>query len=246
MYVLVDNRTSLTNETEPLNVYLLFGTYKGIQKYAMMVETLFCQYLPFIVGAIVPFFSIADKFFHIIFVYMNYYRQASIYNVPYTDEVAIRILLNLLKIKENYTSSRPISWNLIGAGISASIAKRVATLPEFYGSFGLLVDGLTPDGSAIEGRKNVAELASRRHNIINVRTSSIFSTDEQYFSGNLKIDTNDLFFTTHFSSMCYLMAVCSSDDRYVPLCAQHMDISKYKEIADSFEGNYSDPIVEYR
>ena len=165
-----------------LFVYLLFGPYKGTQKYAMMVETLFYQYLPSIVGAIVPFFSIADTIFHAAFVAFSYLVQTATYNAPYTDEVAIRILLNLLKIKENYTSSRPISWNLIGAGISASIAKRVATSPDFYGSFGLLVDGLTPDGSATEGRNYPAEFTGRRHNIINVRTSSIFSTDLMFFS----------------------------------------------------------------
>ena len=91
-----------------------------------------------------------------------------------------------------------------------------------------------PDGSATEGR-NFVEFTGRSHNIINIRTNSIFSTDEPYFSANVKIDTPDYFFTTHFSSMCYLMAACASDERYVPLCAQHMDISKYKKIAESFE-----------
>ena len=111
MLALFDNRTISTNESQPLNMYLLFGTYKGIQRYAMMIETLFNQYLPSIVGAIVPFFSIADKIFHQLFVCLSYMQQTAIYNAPYTDVLSITIQRELHDFKENYTFSKPLTLN---------------------------------------------------------------------------------------------------------------------------------------
>ena len=236
--LLLYKNTSLSGtSTKAINAYVLFGPAKGASNYAMMVETMFYQYLPTIVQLIVPFFSIVDSFLHDLFIFMSYFLQTATFNSPYTDQVAIKCMLSLIDSLNLKQNAGKFNINLIGAGIGASVAKRIATHQLFTGSFGLLVDGFTADASTSEGR-NQAKFTGLKHNIINVFTSSIFSASEKYWTANYKIESFIYLFPTHFNSMCILFSQCATDNRYVPLCTQQMDLSKYKQLVDSFNKGY--------
>ena len=235
--LLYKNSSLSADSKEAINAYVLFGPAKGASNYAMMVETMFYQYLPTIVELIVPFFSIVDSLLHDLFVFTSYFVQTATFNSPYTDQVAIKCMLSIIDILNLNENAGKFSMNLIGAGIGASVAKRIATHQLFQGSFGLLVDGFTADASTSEGR-NQAKFSGLKHNIINVYTSSIFSASEKYFTVNYKIESFIYLFPTHFNSMCILFSQCATDNRYVPLCTQQLDLSKYKQMVDSLNEGY--------